>query len=237
MSPYRPYTGAYLPPVVLQCGTCGVQFQRAAWMIRQHPAPPYYCSHDCHSRSMDNRQPILCAFCGERFSRPPSRIVGLRSYCSNRCKASAQAAHLPERFWARVEKAASCWLWTGRQNPNGYGEFDLQKGDRGRPARAHRVAWELTHGPVPEGLLVLHHCDTPLCVNPSHLFLGTPADNSADMVRKQRPRGKLTPDDVQEIRRRYAARKVSTTALAVAYHVTASTIRNIVHRKNWRHVP
>ena len=90
------------------------------------------------------------------------------------------------RFWAHVDKSGNCWLWTASTKSDGYGAYHLA-GVRGY---AHRLAWELTHGPIPAGLYVCHHCDTPPCVNPAHLFLGTAKDNTADMLRKGRGPGR-----------------------------------------------
>lgn len=95
-----------------------------------------------------------------------------------------------ERFWARVHRAEGdvCWLWTGARYPKGYGKVALPRAN-GSPQvldGAHRVAWLLTHGPVPAGLWVLHRCDNPPCCRPGHLFLGTHADNMRDMHEKGR---------------------------------------------------
>lgn len=89
----------------------------------------------------------------------------------------------PERFWEKVDKSNDCWLWTARRNRSGYGEVGVP-GDRTR--LAHRVAWSLLRGEIPPGLAVLHACDTPACVNPDHLRLGTHSDNMADMVARGR---------------------------------------------------
>lgn len=88
-----------------------------------------------------------------------------------------------ERFWTKVRKTGGCWLWTASRDRWGYG---MILGPKRRPRLAHRVAWELTFGAVPIGLLVLHHCDIPHCVNPSHLWLGTQRDNLADAKAKGR---------------------------------------------------
>lgn len=100
---------------------------------------------------------------------------------------SAQA--LSDAFWAQVDRSGDCWLWTGptlkrRSHRYGYLWDAAQK----KTAHAHRVAWELQHGPIPAGLQVLHRCDEVLCMR--HLFLGTQLDNMRDMAAK----GRRSPD-------------------------------------------
>lgn len=144
-----------------------------------------------------------------------------------------------ERFWSKVDKSGNCWLWQGyRRRSNGYGTLTVRP--RGT-LLAHRIAWEVTSGPIPAGLYVCHHCDTPACVNPAHLFLGTQQDNMTDMRRKgrgargeQNNSGKLTPDDVRAIRR--AAPATTLDALGKQYGVTRGAIWHIVHRRTWRHI-
>lgn len=87
------------------------------------------------------------------------------------------------RFWQRVTKTDACWLWSGPVFGDGYG---AATGLNGRVARAHRVAWRITHGPIHEGAQVLHRCDVRRCCNPDHLWLGTNDENMADMVAKGR---------------------------------------------------
>lgn len=89
---------------------------------------------------------------------------------------------LEEKFWPKVEKTKTCWLWIASTRGKGYGAF----GADGKNQYAHRASWEIHYGPIPDGLWVLHHCDTPACVNPQHLFLGTNADNMQDCVAKGR---------------------------------------------------
>ena len=151
-----------------------------------------------------------------------------------------------ERFWSNVSKSNGCWLWTGYIHPRyGYGMFNRGHGTR----RAHRIAWEYTHGPIVDGLHVLHHCDNPPCVNVEKcLFLGTPADNNQDMWEKGRGfvpvaqsgeahfNAKLTIDDVQLIRGLYAQGDHTQVELAAQFGITQVQISSIVRRESWASV-
>lgn len=96
---------------------------------------------------------------------------------------------LSDGFWERVlvGSADDCWLWQGSVRNNGYGQLQRRAICK-IPLKAHRVAWELTNGSIPDGVYVLHRCDNRRCCNPSHLFLGTGLDNINDMVSKGRSR-------------------------------------------------
>ncbi len=96
---------------------------------------------------------------------------------------------LATRFWPHVEKGEGCWRWTGAQGRTGHGTINL---GGGRFGGAHRVAYTLTRGPIPEGMSVCHTCDNGWCVRPEHLFLGTQGDNIRDMIAKGRGRGQFT---------------------------------------------
>lgn len=125
---------------------------------------------------------VLCVTCGKPFF-PKIQTAG--RYCSRACVGLRSRGTVEERFWSKVDKSGECWLWTAGTFPSGYGLF----WSNGTNHPASRFAWELTNGLIPDGLLVCHNCpggDNPLCVNPSHLWLGTIRQNSEDMVAKGR---------------------------------------------------
>lgn len=148
------------------------------------------------------------------------------------------------RFWPNVEKTDSCWHWTGQSSGKlGYGRIAWARSF----VLAHRVSWEIHHGPIPAGLFVCHRCDTPSCVRPDHLFLGTPADNTRDMLAKGRhhashaprlageahPQARLTQADVAEIRRQ-RANNVPLGVIAAAFHISKGHVCRIVLGHVWR---
>jgi hypothetical protein len=148
-----------------------------------------------------------------------------------------------ERFWSKVRKGDGCWVWTACRNWAGYGKF----WDGERLTAAHRHSWVVHHGPIPDGLCVLHRCDNPPCINPDHLFLGTYRDNNLDTLGKGRrgyngapgernSHSKLTPAQVYEIRRRGDAGERSST-LASEFGIGWTSTDRIVKRLNWRHLP
>lgn len=149
---------------------------------------------------------------------------------------------LADRLWSRMVKSENgCWMWTGvLRDPKGYGAIV----SNGRRLRAHRVAWQLTHGPIPEGMCACHHCDTPACINPDHLFLGTNGDNNRDRNAKGRtymprseqiPNAKLTDVLVAEIKARLRNGEPHSR-LAPDYGVSRQTISAIACGRRWAHV-
>ena len=123
----------------------------------------------------------------------------------NKNTAKARGTITPEMFWQRVLKPDGCWLYDGAKEANGYGYLSNPLGDKPKFITAHRLAWILTNGPIPEGMRVLHTCDIRSCVNPEHLRLGTDFDNAMDKMMKGRAVGVLSAGQVREIRRRLAA--------------------------------
>jgi hypothetical protein len=97
------------------------------------------------------------------------------------------------RAHVKIDKKTGCHLWTGYRGPRDYGVIWVGRS----PKFAHRVAWELKHGPVPDGMVVMHTCDNPPCCNPEHLVLGTPGDNNRDRVKKGRGKGARALDLVK----------------------------------------
>lgn len=138
-----------------------------------------------------------------------------------------------------------CWLWSGEHEKNGYGVYlreKIRRPDGGyikKRIKAHRLAWELHRGAIPEGMEICHSCDNPSCVNPAHLFIGTHADNMADRDRKLRYThgeeiswSKLTIADVAAIRNA----NIPQVELAAQYGVSFQTISEIKLRKTWKQV-
>lgn len=152
-----------------------------------------------------------------------------------------------ERFWKRIKKTDTCWLWQGGKFKSGHGNMWLAGHHQAN--YAHRIMWFLTYGSLPEApLCILHNCpegDNPACVNPEHLWVGTKDDNNKDKANKGRcnsPKGEdnnfsvLTEAQVKEIRAAYATGHISQVELAKQYGITQGGISLIVLRKNWKHV-
>ncbi len=147
------------------------------------------------------------------------------------------------RFWSKVDVRGpdECWEWLASKQSAGYGVFG--RGTRAEGTElAHRMAWELTNGPIPHGLWALHHCDNPPCCNPTHLFLGTHDENMADMVRKGRhPKGeavfgaRLKAQDVSAIRQ-LLRRGLSGISIAIRFGVSHRVISDIKMGKTWQHI-
>ncbi len=137
------------------------------------------------------------------------------------------------------EPNSGCWLWTKCTDTNGYGQTTVNR----RTRQAHRLSYEVFRGPIPKGKWVLHSCDTRCCVNPDHLRLGTPQDNSDDMVRRGRSgrgeRGgnaKYTEAQVMAWRDRYSKNE-RMKDIAASEGVPYPTLYEAVRGKKWTHLP
>lgn len=163
----------------------------------------------------------------------------------------------PEKFWSQHTKTPSgCWEWSRYRTRQGYGTVNIS----GVQCVASRASWTLTYGAIPKGLKVLHKCDNPACVNPEHLFLGTSAMNSQDMVSKNRqakgsrhgmfgrrgvdapmfgvqgaqhPRTKISEDVALAIREAKGYQHI----IAKTFHVSQSLVCRIKSRELWRNLP
>lgn len=150
------------------------------------------------------------------------------------------AERLRERMLRRlrektVETPRGCWELTAHDPQYRYARIKTH----GKHVRGHRLMWEITYGPIPPGLGVLHRCDNPKCINPEHLFLGTQEDNVHDAIAKGRfryntptPRPKLTAALVAEIRRSPETHRT----VALRYGVAIDTIRDVRRRRTWASV-
>lgn len=152
-----------------------------------------------------------------------------------------------DAFWSKVDikdNAKACWNWRAAKKPTGYGNVRIDK----KYLLAHRVAFELVNGAIPETFIVCHICDNPSCCNPGHLMLGTIKSNTADMLIKNRQKkhsistrgsknlnSKLTESDIPEIRLLYGKGKTQK-AIAQIYGVSPPAVRSILTGKTWRHV-
>ncbi len=139
----------------------------------------------------------ICPVCSQVFFVEPYALrAGRGRHCSKLCAGRARRIDLGTYFWSRCAKSDGCWIWQGRPRRDGYGQIKID----GLPVGAHRVAWKLAHPTeeIPTGYLICHHCDTPICVRPDHLFLGTAKDNSRDMMNKGRSvKGRAYPGSIR----------------------------------------
>lgn len=199
-----------------------------------------------------------CLACGKvlypkRFAcgaKEGPAMFSRRVVCDRRCRANAQRKPIEQRFWSKVNKrgprragqSGRCWNWTGATIAQGYGQL----GDgKGALVLAHRLSWRIFHDrEIPKGLEICHHCDTPGCVRPTHLFLGTHSDNRLDAVKKDRVRfcrgeqshlHKLKTPQVISIRD-MRDRGVSGPEVARLFGISSSQVYRIARRESWSHL-
>lgn len=149
-----------------------------------------------------------------------------------------------KRFWGKTQRRESgCLEWMAGKFERGYGAFQIA----GKTRKAHRLSWEISHGPIPSGMFVCHKCDNPACVDPEHLFLGTAKDNNQDMVNKGRaryPGPKRPPKGIKHhksilteqsvMRIRILGRAIKQEEMAAWFGVSKQTISAVLRREIWR---
>lgn len=188
---------------------------------------------------------VKCPQCGKSFQVYPVRLKKKkRVCCSMQCAIEFRSRPAEERFWEKVNKTDSCWLWTGARTSykRRYGKFAI--GDK--PILAHRFSWQIFHGAVPDNMQVCHNCpggDNPLCCNPDHLWLGTNKQNMEDAAKKgQMVRGEkmktaiLTEALVREARRLRAEQCISYNSIGRRFGKSHRAIRKAVIMETWKHV-
>jgi len=197
----------------------------------------------------------VCPWCKKEYV--PKRKS--RKFCSNSC--SAKNTHkqrrkpIEEKLWPHLKITDSgCWEWQRAKDWDGYGALGWQRVGK-LEQKAHRIAWILTFGEIPDGMLVCHKCDNPPCCNPMHLFCGTNKDNTQDCIQKGRfkagsdsngnkargeraSKSKLTESDVHYIREHCVlrSRQCGATVMGRKFGVSKAAILAIIHRKSWSHV-
>lgn len=176
------------------------------------------------SRSRDDRWPgHWCDFCLQRF---------IRQGDPTKARPYGQADSLQRRFDYYTPDEVDengCLIWQGPHS-SGHMGYGTIRNEHGKMEQAHRAAWRLRHGPIPDGKLVLHHCDVPPCVNDEHLHLGTHADNMKECLERGRKQIALTEDEVREVRARHEL-GVSLARLGKDFGVAHTTIRKCVRRE------
>lgn len=264
------------------CLHCGKQFPVTPYELSEGRGK--YCGLPCSWAHRSLKVTLNCAVCGAPFQQKLAdmRVRTRGKYCGNPCRFVAQTGRYQpiavrwNRYVSPDPTPGLCWDWQGKcLSRDGYGRLTVRSPDGSKRDRlATHVAWELVAGPVPEGFFLCHTCDRPICVRNDdegwyevngvvrprrgHLWLGTAADNAADMALKGRvprgdrhsrrlhpervPRGeqqpfaKLTDDAVREIRRVYATGRFIQRQLAERYGVNQTQISNVVLGRTWKHV-
>ena len=184
-----------------------------------------------------------CELCGNPLT--DKQIKSDNLFCGRSCanKRMAQLRSRPPmvRFWEKVDKNGDCWLWTAAVDKDGYGVFTNQ----GKYRKSHRFIYEAMFGAIPAENIICHTCDTPSCVNPTHLYLGTYKTNANDRKRRGRDSNQsgernhmavLTRKSVREIRKLWADRRFTQAELASQFGVSRGCITGVIYNANWKEI-
>lgn len=223
--------------IARSCEVCGANFLVEQWQVNAGKGK--FCSHKCSSAGKITRVLCKCLTCGIEFSTFKSYVDKKDGgkYCTKECSWKSHKIPILDRFFDKIgrKEPNGCILWTASLTVSG-GYATLDK------IRASHISYELFYGPVPEGMIVCHTCDTPACVSPIHLFAGTHADNTADKISKDRhiygsrsSRSKLTEAAVSEARSMHTS-GILVTVIAAKFGISIVTMWNAIHRKTWKHV-
>lgn len=199
---------------------------------------------------------LICSNCKRQYTiksrtyRKALRRNYSNNFCSKECKSLYERQNEQERFEnSFVMCEDGCWNWIKAKDKDGYGLFTAHnENDKIFMCRANRCAYKLYNGTIPENMVVMHTCDNPSCVNPSHLLIGTINDNNADKIAKNRHgnsaaapgernlKSKLTEVQVLEIRELCKQNAMKKKDIAEMYNITATNVRYIELKKIWKHI-
>jgi hypothetical protein len=238
----------------IQCAACKNYFS-SQWASSWNSPSPKYCSQKCMSEGFKRRVDNICDTCNRKFV---TRASEKRKYCRLKCFKRPES--FPNRknrppFWAlateeekmirykkmfeeKVIRKEGCWGWKSFVTSSGYGSL----GSRKNLVNAHRISWIIHNGSIPDNLWVLHKCNNPICTNPDHLYIGTPKDNTRDMILSGRAvynqqsskNAKLTLDQAKEIKLLLATTELSQYEIAKKFNVGRGTVQDIKRNKMWR---
>lgn len=215
----------------LNCKNCGCLFTGRA------DRPDAKCSMACKQEYSKRCRTVICAYCSLEFQYSHGAVS--TTFCGRNCyyKSQVKPVTIERLFTNTVVTPGGCIERANLKSKKGYTTIFCA----GKKEYAHRLSYALHHGGIAEGMYVCHKCDNPKCINPEHLFLGTPRDNSQDALAKDRlargervAQSKLKPDDVLKIRGKAGLQ--TQASLAAEYGVSIASISNIIKRKRWAHL-
>lgn len=184
---------------------------------------------------------FVCITCEKPASRYKAAVGKSLEFCSRKCMIDCPLRIRLAKYTSPEPDANGCIIWVGGKHAFGYGSLRVGS----RKVGAHRIAYELANGPIPDGLIVCHKCDNPPCVNADHLFLGTTRDNMRDALEKGRVarqcgeahgQAKLTDALVRNLRLRHSQKPVDHQEAADELGVSRETVSMILRRATWKHI-